>query len=72
MPLTPYELNIWSDIRDLLQQLVEKQNMIIEFYMGLEAEGEGRNQIYMTNTAEMPIHYSPEGMRTELSQKDVS
>ena len=59
MPLTPYELNIWSEIRDLLIQLTEQQDKIIEFYTGLEAEGEGRNKL-------------SEGEQTELSNSDVS
>lgn len=70
--MTPYEIQIWTEIRDLLQQLVEKQNMLVEFYMGLEAEGEGRNKLQETNTAGMPIKYIPEGLQTELSNKDVS
>lgn len=74
--MTHYEMQIWADIRDLLKQLVENQDKLIELYiqqgleMGLELEkeGEGRNKLgYSYWAAGLP-----EGMQTELSNKDVS
>lgn len=66
--MTTYEAQIWAEIRDLLQQLVENQNKLLEFYMGLEAEGEGRNKLQGSSWT---AGYTEQEL-TELSNKDVS
>ena len=67
--MTPYEIQKWREIKDLMSELAALQDKLVEFYiqeglkldLELEKEGEGRNKLQM-----------PEGMETELSNKDVS